>query len=204
VFAAWMRWLHIYLSMASFAVVLFFSVTGITLNHPDWFYDGAKSENQFSGVLPAEWVAVPATDAAIEPDDTAIDSVARLEIVEHLRARHAIQGAMAEFRIDDAECTVSFKGPGYLADAVIDRETGQYAVAEVRHGAVAVLNDLHKGRDTGRAWSLVIDVSAVLMTFVSLTGLVLIFYLKLRRRRGLLTALAGAIAVILIYAWLVP
>ncbi|RZK83430.1 MAG: peptidase, partial [Pedobacter sp.] len=26
------RWLHIYLSMVSFAIVLFFSVTGLTLN----------------------------------------------------------------------------------------------------------------------------------------------------------------------------
>ena len=31
------RWLHIYGSMASFAVVLFFAVTGLTLNHQDWF-----------------------------------------------------------------------------------------------------------------------------------------------------------------------
>ena len=37
-----MRWLHIYLSMFSLAVVLFFSVTGITLNHPDWFFGGAE------------------------------------------------------------------------------------------------------------------------------------------------------------------
>ena len=29
------RWLHIYLSMASFGVVLFFSATGLTLNHAD-------------------------------------------------------------------------------------------------------------------------------------------------------------------------
>jgi hypothetical protein len=32
-----MRWLHIYLSMFGLAAVLFFSVTGLTLNHPDWF-----------------------------------------------------------------------------------------------------------------------------------------------------------------------
>ena len=30
-----MRWLHIYLSMFGLAAVLFFSVTGITLNHPN-------------------------------------------------------------------------------------------------------------------------------------------------------------------------
>lgn len=200
-----MRWLHIYLSMFSFAVVLFFSVTGITLNHPDWFYEGAESENQFSGEMRTEWLSPGASASAnAEPADGANGSVARLEIVEHLRARHAIQGAVAEFRVDEAECAVSFKGPGYVADAIIDRGSGKYTVSEIRHGTVAVWNDLHKGRDTGRAWSLVIDASAVLMTFVSLTGLVLIFYLKLRRSRGLLTAVMGAIVVLLVYAWLVP
>ena len=31
------RWLHIYLSMVSFAILFFFAVTGITLNHAEWF-----------------------------------------------------------------------------------------------------------------------------------------------------------------------
>ena len=31
------RWLHIYLSMASFAILLFFAVTGLTLNHGESF-----------------------------------------------------------------------------------------------------------------------------------------------------------------------
>ena len=36
----------------------------------------------------------------------------------------------------------------------------------------------HKGRDTGKAWPGVIDVSAALMTLVSLTGFTLIFFLN--------------------------
>ena len=36
-----MRWIHIYLSMFGLAAVLFFGVTGLTLNHPEWFLDGA-------------------------------------------------------------------------------------------------------------------------------------------------------------------
>ena len=35
--SATLRWLHVYLSMVSFAVLLFFAVTGFTLNHPTWF-----------------------------------------------------------------------------------------------------------------------------------------------------------------------
>ena len=50
-FAKLMRWLHIYLSMFGLAVVLFFSVTGITLNHPDWFFGGAQSSREAEGEL---------------------------------------------------------------------------------------------------------------------------------------------------------
>ena len=35
------RLIHVYVSMALLTLLLFFSVTGITLNHPEWF-----SENQ--------------------------------------------------------------------------------------------------------------------------------------------------------------
>ena len=47
--AALMRWLHIYLSMFGLAAVLFFSATGLTLNHPDWFYGNAERSVQLQG-----------------------------------------------------------------------------------------------------------------------------------------------------------
>ena len=78
---------------------------------------------------------------------------------------------MKDFRVEDTDWSVAFKGPGYSADAIVDRATGRYELTETRMGFFAVLNDLHKGRDTGSAWARVIDLSAVLMTLVSLTGL---------------------------------
>ena len=187
-----MRWLHIYLSMVSFGALLFFAVTGFTLNHADWLFGSRPTTTQRPGRVELAWVKAP--DAA----------VAKLEIVEQLRRAHAIKGALADFRLEDAQCVVSFKGPGYSADAFINRETGAYELTESRLGFVAVINDLHKGRDTGRAWSLLIDASAGLMTLVSLTGLTLIFFLKRRRRTGLVAAAAGALLCYLVYLWLVP
>ena len=67
-----------------------------------------------------------------------------------------------------------------------------------------MVNDLHKGRDTGAVWSLVIDLSAGLMTFISLTGLVLLFYLKLRRVPGVVVALVGTVVLIVIFRFWVP
>ena len=183
------RWLHIYISMLGLAIVLFFSVTGITLNHPGWFEGDVERRREFEGSMDPSWLGTGAGDG-----------VARLEIVERLRGSHGIKGALAEFRVEEGECVVVFKGPGYAADALIDRSTGHYTMAETSHGLVAVLNDLHKGRDAGPTWSLVIDVSAVLMTVISLSGLLLICYLKLRRKPGLVTAIVGTLIALALYA----
>lgn len=180
------RWLHIYVSMISFAIVFFFAVTGLTLNHPDFFAGEMKSSNE-KGKLDSNWV-----------NNTDTAKIAKLEIVEYLRKSHSIKAALAEFRIDDEQCSLSFKGPGYAADAFIDRTSGDYEVALMQAGFVGVMNDLHKGRDSGSGWSVLIDVSAILMTLVSLTGIILILYIKRKRVSGLVIAAIG-----LILAWLV-
>ncbi len=128
----------------------------------------------------------------------------RLEVVEALRNTHAIHGAVKGFRVEDTDCSVAFKGPGYSADALIDRSTGPYELTETRMGFFAVLNDLHKGRDTGKARAWMIDLSAVLMTLVSLTGLLLIFFLQKKRFSGLLAAAGGAALCYVAYLAWVP
>jgi hypothetical protein len=186
------RWLHIYLSMISFAAVFFFAVTGLTLNHPDWFAEHQRTAQQ-QGQVDIGWVKTA------EPAQ-----VAKLEIVEHLRLTHGIKGALSDFRVDETQCSITFKGPGYSADIFINRETAAYELTETRMGFVAIINDLHKGRDTGRAWAWLIDASAILLTLVSLTGMVLIYFVKRRRVSGLILAVAGGVLCYLIYAWLVP
>jgi hypothetical protein len=203
-----MRWLHIYLSMISLAIVLFFSVTGITLNHPDWFFAEAERSEQAEGVINLKWLQSQSTSqaagAVAAEDADPSRQVLKLEVVEYLRTQHGIHGALAEFRVDDRECMVTFKGPGYTADAFIDRESGHYSLTQTEHGFIAMINDLHKGRDTGPIWSVVIDLSAALITLVSLTGLALLFYLKLRRVPGLVVALIGTIIFVSIYRMCVP
>jgi hypothetical protein len=200
------RWLHIYLSMASLGAVLFFSVTGVTLNHPDWFFRDAERRTEVAGQIDLKWLRGSGTAAspaqADEPGPTG--EVSRLEIVEYLRSAHGVRGSLAEFRVDEGECLVTFKGPGYAADAFIDRATGRYSMTATYHGLVALLNDLHKGRDTGPVWSLLIDAAAILMTLIAVTGLVLIFYLKLRRVTGVVVAVIGAIIVVGLYRLWVP
>lgn len=185
----WARWLHIYVSMASFVILFFFAATGLTLNHAEWFAAHQRTV-QLRGAMDPRW---------LQPADSQ-----RLHVVEHLRQAHHIGGALSDFRIDDAQLSVSFKGPGYTADAIIDRASGRYELTETRMGLGAVMNDLHKGRDSGRVWSWLIDASAIVMCFVSLSGLVLLFYLSKRRLPGLAVAAAGAAVCYALYVLYVP
>ena len=128
----------------------------------------------------------------------------RLGIVELLREHERVHGTMSDFRVDDTQIVVSLRAPGYTADAFIDRVSGSYDLTVVQNGLVAVLNDLHKGRDTGKSWGVLIDISAVLLVMVSVTGLVLIWFVYKRRSSALLLATFTAIAVILLWRFEVP
>jgi hypothetical protein len=130
--------------------------------------------------------------------------MAKLEIVEYLRQTHGIGGSVRDFQTDPAQCVVSFKGPGYAADVFIDRESAQYEIVESRMGAVAILNDLHKGRDTGRAWSWFIDICAVVISLVALTGLALIFFVQRNRVSGLIALCCAATVCYVVYRMWVP
>jgi hypothetical protein len=187
--AHWSRWLHTYLSMVSFTILLFFAVTGITLNHQTALTGQAKTK-RFTGSFDAAWLRSP--DAHKD------------ELVSAIRSRHHIRAALSDFRVDDDQVQISFKGPGYTADGFADRATGKYELLENRLGFIAIINDLHKGRDTGKAWSGVIDVSAALMTLVSLTGFTLIFFLHKRLRMGMAALAIGTALCWAVYQIWVP
>ena len=184
----WARWSHIYLSMVSFAILFFFAATGLTLNHQEWFANQQRTA-VYKGTMNPAWLG---------------KEVAQLRIVEALRQTHGIKAGLGDLRIDDGQISVNFKGPGYTADAVIDRTSGVYDVTETRMGWGAVINDLHKGRDAGSVWGKMIDAAAVFMTLVSVTGLSLIFFLAKWRRSGLILMGAGAVLSYVLYLVFVP
>jgi hypothetical protein len=182
------RWLHLYLSMVSFGIILFFAATGLTLNHADWFSSSVRTR-QVSAKLNAALLAG-------QPDTAAIVSTVKTQ--QHLH------GAVDDVRVDDTSVSFTFKAPGYSADVSVDRPAGTYTLTEVRNGAVAVLNDLHKGHDAGKAWGWVIDISAVLLSLVSFTGLAILWFIYKRRTSGLIIAGIGAAVAMLLYRIYVP
>ena len=174
-----LRWLHIYTSMTSLMVVLFFAATGVTLNHPDWL--STERTEEATGTLPANWKTAKGIDWLV--------------VAEHLRATNGVHGTVADRREDDREGSLTFRAPGYSADCFIDVRTGSYKLNVSYQGAIGVINDLHRGRDAGSAWAWLIDVAGVFLVLLSLTGLGLLFYLRKVRLKALLVMTAGAALV---------
>lgn len=182
------RTLHIYVSMFGLIILLFFSLTGFTLNHADWFVPEVARQTPLKGSIDAKLLA--------EPD--------KLAVVELLRRDFGVTGFVDSFEVDDEQCHIDFKRPGSFAHVDIDRLTGEVDGELSSRGAMAVINDLHMGRDSGGSWSLVIDITAWLMTFVSISGMMLLLQLPKRRAIGLVAMIIGLAASVAVYVWLVP
>ncbi len=176
----WSRIVHVYTSMVSLLIVLFFAITGVTLNHPDWTFGTKGSRVDTTGSLPDGWNA-----------DGKVDW---LVVSEHLRSADNVRGAIDEFDGDPTDATITFKGPGYQADAFIS-ESGTYDLTVTTQGAMAVINDLHKGRHTGSSWRWLIDVSGIGLAVVALTGMFLQFFLRKRRRSAFASAAVGLVVL---------
>ena len=181
----WSRWIHVYTSMTALLVVLFFGATGITLNHPSWTFGDDLETSTYDGTLPF-------------PPSGVDGNVAFLSASEFARKTYGITGEVDSFEVVSGKATISYRDPGYSAELFFDVQTGTYNVTVEQQGWVAVLNDLHKGRNTGNGWRWVIDVSAGLLVVLSLTGLGLQLVLRKRRRSALITAGVGALVIVVL------
>ncbi len=174
------RWLHVYTSMLSLLIVLFFSATGVVLNHPEWTFGSAETRQQLTGTLPQDWKAGGAVDW--------------LKVTAALQ-KAGFKGTAGDYRQDSSGDTLSFRAPGYAADVMIVPSTGSYTASVDSQGWVAALGDLHRGRDAGSVWSVALDLSGYFLIVIALTGLAMLLYLKKLRLSGILTLLGGAAMV---------
>jgi len=172
-----MRWLHTYLSMGSLVTVLFFAVTGMTLNHPEWTFGVPQTRVTSTGTLKSGFAMG--------------DQVDWFNVVEQIRSTQPVRGSAVDRRVYGDEGSFSFKAPGSVSEVFFKLETGEYEVATTRQGWLGVVNDLHRGRDSGASWGWLIDLSGVFLAVVSLTGLGILFYLKKSRVAGFVVGGVG-------------
>ena len=162
-----MRQWHWISAAISLIGMLLFALTGITLNHARSIEARPVVSEQVAN-LPAELRAVlqalPAKAKMPVPRQIAEWASAALKV--------DVRGREAE--ISESEVYVALPRPGGDAWLNIDRKTFEARYEVTDRGWISYLNDLHKGRNTGAAWSLFLDVFAVACVVFCLTGLVLL------------------------------
>lgn len=190
-----LRWLHIYVSMAVLVVFVFFALTGITLNHPDWQLQAGKQSDSRQLQLPAALTGLEFSADQLQQAEQA------KQIADWLRAEHQIQGAVFAFSYDPDEqlLELDFKQPAGFANAQIALDSGVVELTAEFGGYLALLNDLHKGRYAGTAWKWLIDVVAIACLVFALSGFYLLWRQPARRWLGVQCALTGAGVMLLVY-----
>ena len=147
--------------------MLLFTITGITLNHA------------------AEITATPniRTDQGTLPDPLRrFIAAEKREGKQPLPApvTHWLSGKFGITTMADTaewsagDVYISLPRPGGDAWLSIDRESGGVKYETTDRGWISYLNDLHKGRHTGPAWQVFIDVLAVAFLVFTATGLLLL------------------------------
>lgn len=190
----WCRWLHVYLSTALFSLLMFFCITGLFLNHTAWFSSNAGSS--------IERINLPKDLAAqlMQSQDPPLDM-----LKSYVQKQTGLtEPRKVDLDLELGEWTFDYPLPAgyafvtiFIAEAVME--------IEIQRGTlIAVMNDLHKGRHTGTTWSWVIDISAILLCLLSMTGLFILFQQAKWRVSGVLLVILGTLAPILIYFLWVP
>lgn len=182
--AFWLRQLHQWhwiTSAVCLVSLLLFSLTGITLNHAADISAEPKRQTH-EGLLPeALLTALAGKNEGPLPT----------RVSHWFDQQWGLQtaGKDADWAAD--EIYLALPRPGGDAWLAIDLANGE-AIAEVTdRGWIAFLNDLHKGRHTGKAWFWFIDIFAVASLLFALTGLGLMALHAKRRPATWPVTLAG-------------
>ncbi|CAN5406959.1 PepSY-associated TM helix domain-containing protein [soil metagenome] len=173
--AFWLKHLHQWHWISS-AICLIgmlgFAITGFTLNHAGSIEAHAavtKREGRLPDAVLQAFAESRAVRAAADKTGplpaAAVDWLAREWDVD-------AAGRSAEWSAD--EVYLPLARPGGDAWASFDTTGGDVQYERTDRGLVAYLNDLHKGRNTGAAWSWFIDVFAGACLVFCITGLFLL------------------------------
>ncbi len=163
------RMLHAYLSAFAFIALIFFSLTGMLLNHPKWFAAGKPAgEAQQLTLLKTE---LAAAQAANEPLRTLAEAVGR---------QYLLRGDYASGEVIDGEAHIRLEGATGKSDLIVNLTDGSTEVTVQRASAATLIRNLHRGKHSGTAWSWLIDITAVLVFVLSVLGYVLFFSLRFR------------------------
>lgn len=187
-----MRTLHTYSAMWVLLLLLFFSVTGITLNHPDWQSKWGARQQLQQLPLPEPLQPWPLATQQQEYVTTLVDWLKRTQGVAGISWQ-------ARFDSDEQTLELSFKRPAGFAVALVDFAAAEIELEQQFNGYLALANDLHKGRDSGALWKALIDITAIACLLFALTGFYLLLKMPSKKQLGNALAVLGGVMAVLAY-----
>lgn len=186
------RDVHVYFSTLLFALLIFFSVTGVLLNHLDWLPSDEDLQT----------IEYTLAQGALKSSGESVDIIAW----EHyLMDRHGLPKARSiDLDRDVGEINFDFSLPAGSSFIVVDLHSNRVLIEAQRSHWLLLLNDLHKGRHSGQTWSWLIDLSAGFMVFISITGMIILFQQRRRKTAGIILAVLGTVSPVAVYLLFVP
>ena len=182
------RYVHGWLSAFAFLTLLFFSVTGLLLNHPEWF-EPTKTEQTTQLILPES--VLKSIKQQENPSDT---------ILNYVRQQQNVVGRYQSSEVMDNEVMIRLESPAGATDIWVMTDTGETEITQKPASTVSMLNDLHRGKNSGLAWSWLIDISAIIVIALSLVGYILFLSIKTRLVTHLVLT-AASLALIILLIW---
>ncbi len=178
--AYWLKTLHEWHWVSSAICLIgmvLFSVTGFTLNHAGQIEGKPQVTRLHAAIDEALRTRLESAMAEVK-SNPAIKGKAALpaELQAWVRQRWDIDTAGREAEWSDDEIYLSLPRPGGDAWLRLSLADGEAEYERTDRGWLSYFNDLHKGRNTGTAWSWFIDIFAGAALVFSITGL---FILKM-------------------------
>lgn len=184
---------HGYLSAFAFVALMFFSLTGLFLNHPEWFKAEVRDlPSQTVSLTPAEVAAIKADK---EPGKALADVVAK---------KTRLVGAFSSGEVVDTDIMTRMNGAKGATNLIANTQTGKVEVTVEKRDFVTVINELHRGKDASKSWKLIIDITAIVVLVLSVLGYILFFSLRFRLKTSLALTGASILAMIGVYLFLTP
>ena len=181
---------HGYLSAFAFAALLFFAVTGVLLNHPNWF---AAEEPR---TAPVKLTLTSAQLEELRSTQVPAPMLARM-----VAEQTALYGEYEDGETAGDQIFVRLRGARGSSSVRASLRDGTVTVVSERTTTIGLLNALHRGEHTGTAWRTSIDVAAGILIALALVGYAIFFsMINKRLRTALILTGVSVLGIVMFFA----
>jgi hypothetical protein len=167
-------------------LMLFFAITGVFLNHPDW--DTTRSHKQKMTVEAPSWLS----NAQGWENNYQQHG---LRLLQWLDAHHDVRATKFSIEWDEYDRLLIMTLDSPAGNTVIETmvDEAEIDIDQRQLSTLAMLNNVHRAKHTTGFWLYLSDASAVAMVLFCLSGFWLVVINRLQRKPALVWFSGGSI-----------